>query len=159
TVGAVVKAVAAPSHLAPDVVTGYLGAEIVGSWGAFEIVTAPMRGPGRRYRFSTTYARLPADGSLTLVELDRRLGLLGERLSGENGWGGTVSFEARHVSRLIRERIEAQLAGQQDTSLPVPFTTILLAFAGLVLGVACVNFVNLATARSSARAREIGVRK
>jgi len=160
TVGAVVKAVPTPSHLAPDVVTGYPGVEIVASWGAFEAVTSQIRGPGRRFRFSTTYALLPADGSLTRAEFDRRLQLLGDRLSASSAWGGDVSFEARHVSRLIRERIETQLRGHQtNTDLPVPVTTILLAFAGLVLGVACLNFVNLATARSVTRAREIGVRK
>jgi putative ABC transport system permease protein len=159
TVGAVVKPVAAPSHLAADVVTGYRGAEIVGSWSAFEAVTAQLRGPGRRFRFSTTYALLPADGSLAPAELDRRLTLLAERMSGEKGWGGTVLFSARHVSQLIKERIETQLVGEQSQDLPVPFTGILLVFAGLVLGVACLNFVNLATARSASRAREIGVRK
>jgi hypothetical protein len=71
-----------------------------------------------------------------------------------------VSFEARPVSRLIKDSVQAQLRGpQSNADLPVPFTTILLGFAGLVLGIACLNFVNLATARSASRAREIGVRK
>ncbi|HET7133267.1 MAG TPA: ABC transporter permease, partial [Gammaproteobacteria bacterium] len=158
TVGAVVKTVAAPSHLAPDVLTGSAGAEIVASWGAFEAVTAQIRLPGRRYRYPTTYALLPADGSLTRSDLDRRLRLLGERSTA--AWANGASFEARPVSRLIRERIESQLrGGQQNVDPPVPFTTILLVFAGLVLGVACLNFINLATARSASRAREIGVRK
>lgn len=39
------------------------------------------------------------------------------------------------------------------------FVHLLMAVAGLILAVACVNYVNLATARATARGREVGVRK
>jgi putative ABC transport system permease protein len=39
------------------------------------------------------------------------------------------------------------------------FIHLLMAVAGLILAVACVNYVNLATARATARGREVGVRK
>jgi putative ABC transport system permease protein len=39
------------------------------------------------------------------------------------------------------------------------FIRLLMAVAGLILAVACVNYVNLATARATARGREVGVRK
>jgi putative ABC transport system permease protein len=35
----------------------------------------------------------------------------------------------------------------------------LIAIAGLIVAIACINFMNLATARSAERAREVGVRK
>ncbi len=39
------------------------------------------------------------------------------------------------------------------------FIHLLVVVAGLILSVACVNYVNLATARATARGREVGVRK
>lgn len=160
TVGSVVKPIQPPSHLAGvDPVTGRAGFEIAASWGALEEMAAAFGRGWNLYSWVTTYALLPADGSLTRTELNRRLRLLGERLSKDPAAGGTVSFEARPVSRVVKDGIQSQLRGSSNAQLPVPFTTILLGFAGLVLGIACLNFVNLATARSASRAREIGVRK
>lgn len=50
---------------------------------------------------------------------------------------------------------------QWDISAHGSFTYILIfgAIAMLILGIACINFMNLATARSADRAREVGLRK
>jgi ABC-type antimicrobial peptide transport system permease subunit len=42
---------------------------------------------------------------------------------------------------------------------PVPLMVILSIVAGMIAFIACINFVNLATAQSLTRAREVGIRK
>ena len=47
----------------------------------------------------------------------------------------------------------------EEAANPIARIQIFAAVAGLILLLACVNYVNLATARSADRAREVGVRK
>ena len=53
------------------------------------------------------------------------------------------------------ENIEAKFPGGGNKR----FVFILISIAFLILVIACINFMNLATARASERAREVGVRK
>lgn len=53
------------------------------------------------------------------------------------------------------ENIEGKFAGSGNKT----FVFILTSIAVLILIIACINFMNLATARASERAREVGVRK
>ena len=48
--------------------------------------------------------------------------------------------------------------GQQDGG-DIKYVQLFLLIAGIVLLIACINFMNLATARSEQRAKEVGVRK
>ena len=74
-----------------------------------------------------------------------------------------------HTNHEADERIYLQLFadnylhGKFENGIPVggriQYVRILTAIAIFILVVACINFMNLATARSSIRAKEIGVRK
>ncbi len=55
----------------------------------------------------------------------------------------------------LTSRLEHELAPVGNIAYVVLFTVI----AGFILVLACVNFINLSTARSAHRAREVGVRK
>ena len=85
--------------------------------------------------------------------------------------GKLASIMAKHlgpeVARVDRYRLQkltrTRLYSTADFGMPSPrrieHIYALLTTAGLLLLVACVNFINLTTARATRRAREIGVRK
>src|SRR5881394_145478 len=102
---------------------------------------------------TTTYLYLPAEGRLKPDVLAAQL----------------RDFGARHIPAQMLQMqdmtfglvpVREMLGGTQsffDTGLS--FASVLLVLGGLVLGVACINYANLATARAARRVREIGVRK
>lgn len=72
-------------------------------------------------------------------------------------YGPNAAFAA-HLKPLSAIHFHAEYGGEsRKASLPVLYT--LMAVAGFILILAIVNFVNLSTAQSMQRAREIGVRK
>lgn len=75
----------------------------------------------------------------------------------ERHYGPNPSFAA-HLKPLSLIHFHTEYGGDgRKASLPVLYT--LMAVAGFILILAIVNFVNLSTAQSMQRAREIGVRK
>jgi len=101
-----------------------------------------------------TYVLLPEDGSFTRSDLDRRLEGFGARHVPERMGG--VEFGTAPLNRFQEAGLEALYLGGK---LGASFTTLLYLLGALILGVACLDFANLATAESGARAREIGMRK
>ena len=156
TVAAVVADIAAPSHLANGQFT--VGFEILCSWDVFEASYPTMPHTSWIFPAIRTYVLLPGDGTLDLDALNSRLRAFGERELPDAG--AKVRFEARHVSRLTKDELQTRLDGAGvGGALPMDATTLLIWFGVGILGIACLNFVNLTVAQSAARAREIGVRK
>jgi putative ABC transport system permease protein len=60
---------------------------------------------------------------------------------------------------LLDIHLHSNLDGELYTNGSIQFIYIFSSIAVLILLIACVNFMNLATARSANRAREVGVRK
>jgi putative ABC transport system permease protein len=103
----------------------------------------------------TTYAMLREGSPVTAKELDEQLRAFGERhLPVAQSEIASLTVGAVPITGLMVAQLNGQLFGGNFS-----ITTLLLAFGGLVLIVACVNYANLATAQAARRAREVGLRK
>ena len=105
------------------------------------------------WRMVTNYVLLKEGADPVEAEAKLRP-MLGRFLGPELG-----KTDAYHLQSLPRTHLYAgkDFGTRTDRSIDQVATYALTAF--LVLLIACINFVNLSTARSSRRAREIGVRK
>jgi putative ABC transport system permease protein len=106
----------------------------------------------------TTYAMLKRDSKVTAASLNARLqDFATRRMTPEQLRIANVKVGAVPLDGLMVTQLDAQLLGGGRGVLSI--TTVLFALGTLVLLVACVNYANLATARATRRAREIGLRK
>lgn len=77
-------------------------------------------------------------------------------LEGFKTGGGFVKIS---LVPLLDIHLHSNLDGELYTNGSIQFVYIFSSIAVFILLIACVNFMNLATARSANRAREVGVRK
>ncbi len=133
------------------------GFELLVTWQDFERIEPLPAGVVNPWTWlgPFTFVLLPADGSLTLERMKSRLEGFGERHMPQGLVTGR--FEPRPVSQTLVDMFQTIVLGQ--SAPPVSVSAMFLALGFLALGIAVLNFVNLATAQAARRAREIGVRK
>ncbi|MFC1554870.1 ABC transporter permease [candidate division KSB1 bacterium] len=81
-----------------------------------------------------------------------------EKNNGEEGrsFGIHLEFFLQNITDIhLRSNIQAELEPNGDIQLVYMFSAV----AVFILFIACINFMNLSTARSARRAREVGMRK
>lgn len=64
-----------------------------------------------------------------------------------------------HLQKLTDIHLRSHLDSEIEANSDITYVYIFSVIAFFVLLIACINFMNLATARSSGRAREVGLRK
>ncbi|MCB9266946.1 MAG: ABC transporter permease [Lewinellaceae bacterium] len=64
-----------------------------------------------------------------------------------------------HLQPVTDIHLSTRLNADMPTNTSATFLKVLLLIAGFIQLVACINFMNLSTARSTRRAKEVGVRK
>jgi putative ABC transport system permease protein len=102
-----------------------------------------------------TYFRLPANYPIKKIE-DKLSATFGKYTPNSESYIGYHSYYIQHLTDIhLHSHLELELGVNQKMSTIYLFSSI----AFLILIIACINFVNLATARSSQRAHEIGIRK
>ena len=131
------------SHLTFDLLASYSSLDIL--WeGRNDWKTGWFNNP------FTTYLRLRPGTDPGVV--DQKL----QRYSFEGFGKNTYTF---HLQPLTEIHFRGHYNGELEPNGDVKYLYIFSAIAAFLMIIACSNFVNLSTARSSLRAKEVGIRK
>jgi putative ABC transport system permease protein len=84
------------------------------------------------------------------------LQLTGSSLADFKASGNRLAYDLQNIRDI---HLHSDRAGEHEANSDIKYVWIFSSVALIVLLLACVNFMNLSTARSSNRAREVGVRK
>ncbi|MEZ4959406.1 MAG: ABC transporter permease [Saprospiraceae bacterium] len=76
-----------------------------------------------------------------------------EELEAQGSWARYTLFPATDI------HLKSSLVAEHEANSDVAYVWIFSAIALFILLIACINFMNLATARSANRAKEVGMRK
>ncbi len=155
TVGAVMKPFPPTSHFfrTSEVGPDDFGFDLLVSRDTFESLQRALHKPPPDGGLHT-YVMLPEGGRFTARDLDERLQGFGRR-HGFDSPIQHVELRAVPVSQLRLDVLQRSIFPLQAG---LSLVALVMSVAALVLGIACVNCVNIAVAQSLARAREIGIR-
>ncbi len=105
-----------------------------------------------------TYTYFLMSENADLDVIDSKIPPIVEKYSGEQLRAGGIrrKYELEKLSDIyLRSHREAELGTNGD----ITYVYLFSAVAAFILFIACINFINLSTARSATRAREVGLRK
>jgi putative ABC transport system permease protein len=156
-VSGVMKDTPLNSHFQCDLIGSLVSVRAVQSLGAYFYGTTNLSD-----NVAYVYARL-APGA-TAASLEASLPAFLDRVlptrTTDDGQTFRPSQRYRLIVRPVPEiHLQAHNSNEIEPGGDPKMLSFFVLIAGLILVVACINFVNLATARASKRAREVGLRK
>jgi len=112
-----------------------------GGWGGFGVFTYIQLPAG--YDLNKMYASLD-----TIVK--QKVNPIFEQ------YGISVKYELQRITDI---HLHSKIQDEAEAGGDISYIYIFAAVAGFMLIIACINYMNLATARSANRAKEVGIRK
>ena len=147
TVTGVMKNIPTNSHMRPDMFVSYTTMNVIRSWDL---------GDWEYHRNLYTYIRLGENVSPD--EFEAKLPAFLERHAGDQYRESGMSLRPS-LQPLVDIHLYSNRESEHEPNGDVRYVALFMVIAFLILIIACINFINLATARSEMRAREVGVRK
>ena len=143
----VMKNVPTNTHMRPDMLVSYSTMNVIGSWDLDDWAY---------HRNLYTYIRLRENVSPD--EFEAKLPAFLERHAGGQYREAGISLRPS-LQPLVDIHLYSNRESEHEPNGDVRYVALFLVIVFLILIIACINFINLATARSEMRAREVGVRK
>ncbi|MDE2729273.1 MAG: ABC transporter permease [Gemmatimonadota bacterium] len=147
TVTGVMKNIPTNSHMRPDMFVSYTTMNVISSWDL---------GDWEFHRNLYTYIRLRENVSPD--EFEAKLPDFLERHAGDQYREAGISLRPS-LQPLVDIHLYSNRESEHEPNGDIRYVALFLIITFLILIIACINFINLATARSEMRAREVGVRK
>ena len=101
----------------------------------------------------STFFTLKPEGRIE--EIERRMDDFLTMHIGEDA----TTWTALHTQKFTDIHLYSNLDDEQGQNSDITYVYIFASIAFLILAIACINYMNLATARSANRAKEVGMRK
>ena len=112
-----------------------------GSWGSFHIYTFILLREGADYK--ALEAKLPEMYKNYMAEIFERMGI-------------NIVYELLPITRI---HLYSDFEGEPVPVGNIQFIYIFIVIIVFLLTIACINYMNLATARSTKRSKEVGIKK
>jgi len=148
TVTGVMKNIPTNSHLRPDMFVSYTTMNVIRSWRNLD--------DWEYHRNLYTYVRLREN--VSPGDFEAKLPAFLERHAGDQYREAGISLRPS-LQPLVDIHLYSNRESEHEPNGDIRYVALFIAIAFLILIIACINFINLATARSEMRAREVGVRK
>lgn len=156
TVTAVIANLPEASHLSAESLAA-IGFEALASWDVYEAVGKRPGADNWVALPAVTYALLPASGMFTVKDLAARLPEVVVHNIPQEGL--SVALEPRPISSVAMQALQLEVQGFHGALARIDVFDALAGLTSLLLWIACLNFVNLATAQSIGRATSVAVRR